>query len=112
MTWPEAKLNTRKTGSQGESCPGSKAPPSHEESCREIGWPGTELCNELARGVGLVGNAVPESEYKLTLDPSVRAVLGAKRLLLAKKVAEEIGWPDTELFSELATGFGLVGRDT
>ena len=42
----------------------------------------------------------------------LRAVLGAKRLLLAKKVAEEIGWPDTELFSELATGFGLVGRDT
>ena len=56
--------------------------------------------------------AKDESEYKLTLDPRVRAVLGAKRLLLMKKVAEEIGWPDTELFSELATGFRLVGNAT
>ena len=42
----------------------------------------------------------------------MRAVLGAKRLLLVRKVAEEIGWPDAELFSELATGFGLVGNST
>ena len=53
-----------------------------------------------------------ESEHKQKLDPRVRAVLGAKRLLLMKKVAEEIGWPDTELFDELATGFRLVGNAT
>ena len=56
--------------------------------------------------------AKDEGEYKLTLDPRVRAVLGAKRLLLMKKVAEEIGWPDTELFNELAMGFRLVGNAT
>ena len=56
--------------------------------------------------------AKDEAEYKQTLDPRVRAVLGTKRLLLMRKVADEIGWPDTELFNELALGFRLVGNAT
>ena len=53
-----------------------------------------------------------EATYKSTLDSRVRAVLGSKRLLLMQKVAEDIGWPDTELFKELALGFRLVGNAT
>lgn len=39
-------------------------------------------------------------------------MLGTKRLLLMQKVAEHIGWPDTELFKELAAGFRMVGNAT
>ena len=56
--------------------------------------------------------AKDEATYKSTLDPRVRAVLGSKRLLLMQKVAEDIGWPDRDLFKELAMGFRFVGNAT
>ena len=56
--------------------------------------------------------AKDEATYKSTLDPRVGAVLGSKRLLLMQKVAEDIGWPDRDLFKELAMGFRLVGNAT
>ena len=56
--------------------------------------------------------AKDEATYKTTLDPRVRAVLGSKRLLLMQKVAKDIGWPDRDLFKELAMGFRLVGNAT
>ena len=56
--------------------------------------------------------AVVEKEYKQKCDPKVKAVLGAKRLLLMERVANSIGWPDTALFQEMAQGFRLVGQAT
>ena len=53
-----------------------------------------------------------ELKYKATLDPGVRSALGSKRLLLMQKIAEQIGWPDTELFDEFASGFRIVGNAT
>ena len=50
-----------------------------------------------------------EAQCKASLDPRVRTVLGTKRLLLMQKVAGHIGWPDIELFKELASGFRIVG---
>ena len=51
-----------------------------------------------------------EAQYKASLAPRVRTVLGTKRLLLMQKVADHIGWPDIELFKELASGFRIVGN--
>ena len=53
-----------------------------------------------------------EAQYKSSLDPRVRTVLGSKRLLLMQRLADHIGWPDTELFKELAGGFRIVGNAT
>ena len=50
-----------------------------------------------------------DQRYKASLDPRVRVVTGSKRLLLMRKVADHIGWPDTELFKEFAAGFRIVG---
>jgi len=56
--------------------------------------------------------AIVEKEYKQKCDPKVKAVLGAKRLLLMERVAKSINWPDTTLFQEMAQGFRLVGQAT
>lgn len=56
--------------------------------------------------------AKDEAQLKSTLDPRVRQVLGQKRLLLMKKVAQQIEWPDSCLFDELSAGFRVVGSAT
>ena len=38
-----------------------------------------------------------EEQYKSALDPRVRSVLVSMWLLLMQRVADRIGWPDTEL---------------
>ena len=56
--------------------------------------------------------AVAEKALKEKCNPVVKAVLGTKRLLLMERVASSIGWPDGELFKEMADGFRLVGNAT
>ena len=53
-----------------------------------------------------------ETDLKNSCDPKVKLILGPKRILLMRQVAESIGWPDMALFDELATGFRLVGTAT
>ena len=53
-----------------------------------------------------------ETDLKNSCDPKVKLILGPKRILLMRQVAESIGWPDMALFDELAAGFRLVGTAT
>lgn len=50
-----------------------------------------------------------EKEHKRRLDPEVGKVLAPKRLLLLKKIACSLDWPDTNLFDEIDRGFKLTG---
>ena len=50
-----------------------------------------------------------EREHKLSLDPEVRQILAPKRLLLLRKIARSLDWPDTNLFDEIDAGFKLTG---
>lgn len=50
-----------------------------------------------------------EAELKESLEPEVRAVLGSKRLLLLKRISDDLGWPDGDWFSDTCKGFSLVG---
>ena len=50
-----------------------------------------------------------EREHKLSLDPEVRQILAPKRLLLLRKIACSLDWPDTNLFDEIDAGFKLTG---
>ena len=52
-----------------------------------------------------------EDEIKLhdMMDKQVAMVLKPKRLLLLKRVAEELDWPDKDLIGNMAEGFKLVG---
>ena len=56
--------------------------------------------------------ASEEAALKSTMTAGVRAILGAKRILLMKRVAEQIEWPDVSLFDEMVSGFRLVGNAT
>ncbi|CAE7270056.1 SLC24A2 [Symbiodinium sp. CCMP2592] len=51
----------------------------------------------------------PESRLKEGLEPGVRSVLGSKRLLLLKRIADDLKWPDDGWFEDTCKGFGLVG---
>ncbi|CAE7224143.1 unnamed protein product [Symbiodinium sp. CCMP2592] len=51
----------------------------------------------------------PESRLKEGLEPGVRSVLGSKRLLLLKRIADDLKWPDDGWFDDTCKGFGLVG---
>ena len=51
-----------------------------------------------------------ELELHKSLDPKIRAVLKGKRLLLWRKIAEEVRWPDMSLFDQIEQGFELVGH--
>ena len=51
-----------------------------------------------------------ELELHKSLDPKIRPVLKGKRLLLWRKIAEEVGWPDMTLFDQIEQGFELVGH--
>ena len=53
-----------------------------------------------------------EAALKSTMSSGVRAILGVKRILLMKKIAEQIQWPDSSLFDEMVVGFRLVGNAT
>ena len=50
-----------------------------------------------------------EKEHKQRLDPEVGRVLAPKRLLLLRKIADSLDWPDTHLFDEIDEGFKLIG---
>ena len=50
-----------------------------------------------------------EKEHKRRLDPEVGRILAPKRLLLLKKIACSLDWPDTSLFDEIDEGFRLTG---
>ena len=56
--------------------------------------------------------AIEEKAVKSKCSPTVRAVLGTKRVLLMKRIASSIGWPDLALFDEMLVGFRLVGNAT
>ena len=44
------------------------------------------------------------------LEPVVGEVLKPKRALLLQRIAEDIKWPDVELFNQLREVFDLVGN--
>ena len=46
---------------------------------------------------------------KWTAWPSVRGVVGNKRIKLLQRIAESLSWPDRSLFDEMAAGFMLTG---
>jgi len=50
-----------------------------------------------------------EAKLRSSMDPCVRRVLGQKRIVLMKKIASELAWPDEALFDDLAKGFKLTG---
>ncbi|CAE7252934.1 SLC24A2 [Symbiodinium sp. CCMP2592] len=53
--------------------------------------------------------APEEEKLRASLHPDVRAVLGNKRVLLMKKIASSLNWPDTTLWDDLTQGFKLTG---
>ena len=50
-----------------------------------------------------------EKVHKSGLEEGVRVILQPKRLLLLKRIAQDMQWPDMELFAEIDSGFELVG---
>ena len=50
-----------------------------------------------------------ERALKLSMEKGVEAILRPKRICLLKKIAFEMGWPDTSLFEEMVEGFNIVG---
>ena len=50
-----------------------------------------------------------EQALKLSMEKGVEAILRPKRICLLKKIAFEMGWPDTSLFEEMVEGFNIVG---
>ena len=50
-----------------------------------------------------------ERKFREALHPDVKAVLGNKRILLMKKIASSLKWPDVTLWDDLASGFKLTG---
>ena len=50
-----------------------------------------------------------ERQFRETLHQDVKAVLGNKRILLMRKIASSLGWPDVTLWDDLAKGFKLTG---
>ena len=64
----------------------------------------------LKRWKGYIGELeVSERELHEALEPGIRHVLRGKRLLLLRRIAEELGWPDTDLREDIRRGFPLVG---
>ena len=50
-----------------------------------------------------------ERKFRETLHPDVKAILGNKRILLMRKIASSLKWPDVTLWDDLARGFKLTG---
>ena len=50
-----------------------------------------------------------ESKLHDMMDSQIAMVLKPKRLLLLKRIAEELDWPDRDLVGDIAEGFKLVG---
>ena len=50
-----------------------------------------------------------EAQLRKTMHPSVRGVVGNKRIKLLQRIAESLSWPDCSLFDEMASGFKLTG---
>ena len=50
-----------------------------------------------------------ESALRESMRPSVRGVVGNKRIKLLQRIAESLSWPDRSLFDEMAAGFMLAG---
>ena len=51
-----------------------------------------------------------EAELHGQMSESVARVLRGKNILLMRQVAEEMNWPDTNLFDEMTQGFELTGN--
>ena len=51
-----------------------------------------------------------ESELHGQMSESVACVLRSKNILLMRQVAEEMNWPDVNLFDEMTQGFELTGN--
>ena len=50
-----------------------------------------------------------EAKLKESMEPGVAAILRPKRILLWRSVAEQMEWPDHQLFEEIVEGFKIVG---
>ena len=50
-----------------------------------------------------------EKDLKRNLEAGVRAILQPKRVLLMKRIAQEMDWPDMKLFDDMLAGFDIVG---
>ena len=50
-----------------------------------------------------------EQELHSGMPPHVKRVMEGKRVLVMKELAEEMNWPDMDLFTEMCEGFRLVG---
>eukprot|EP00435_Cladocopium_sp_Y103_P036529 s3063_g9.t1 len=51
-----------------------------------------------------------EEKLHAQMDTDVAGVLSGKNILLMRQIAEEMGWPDQDLFSEMPLGFELTGN--
>ena len=51
-----------------------------------------------------------EQRIKERMPSAVRRIMGPKRFLLMRKIADEIGWPDFHLHQELEHGFKITGK--
>ena len=49
-----------------------------------------------------------EKNLHTTMHPDVSVIVRGERLLLLKRIADDLGWPDSSLLDELAQGF-VVG---
>ena len=55
-------------------------------------------------------NERPSESYRGVGAKKKASVLRRKNLLLMRQIADEINWPDTELFDEMVQGFKLTGN--
>ena len=50
-----------------------------------------------------------EKVLKSGLEDGIRVILQSKRILLMKRIAEDMQWPDMQLFQDMVSGFDIVG---
>ncbi|CAE7303252.1 SLC24A2 [Symbiodinium sp. CCMP2592] len=73
-------------------------------------WVQRQRCSKLKLWLSWAKELqVAEGEMKGKLDPDIGRVLRGKRLLLLKRIADDMDWPDKDWLSELLEGFDLVG---
>ncbi|CAE7816597.1 SLC24A2 [Symbiodinium sp. CCMP2592] len=73
-------------------------------------WVQRQRCSKLKLWLSWAKELqIAEGEMKSKLDPDIGRVLRGKRLLLLKRIADDMDWPDTDWLSELLEGFDLVG---
>ncbi|CAE7251922.1 unnamed protein product [Symbiodinium sp. CCMP2592] len=73
-------------------------------------WVQRQRCSKLKLWLSWAKELqVAEGEMKGKLDPDIGRVLRGKRLLLLKRIADDMDWPDKDWLGELLEGFDLVG---